>query len=253
MHHEPAHAHLAKNARLPEQLFLVEPVIPCPKWFPAKRRRRVCENVMEGSCGFSVWNGHGSRKSDAFGDRRKREENFERSWKLPAGSTIPVLQCTKVASMEPPKPASNLTLEPGVVYIVRQLFTDYRGCTFEPGRLLTYEGRSYFAYHGGHTLIFRETTIALQEDEQIEILGSLGDFLVIHDESGRRPPPVMERMRTAAKSSGLALIVNLAFVAASAWLIYLDARNWKWASFGILFFGFCAAMEILEMRRRDRP
>ena len=145
--------------------------------------------------------------------------------------------------MEPRKPASIGDLEPGVVYIVTQAFTDYHGQKFEVGRTLTFEGRWYFAYHGGHTISFRETLIGLQEDDQDAILGSLADYLAVHDESGRRPAVVEKGSSNWPEASVKSFLGGLFMVAMCAAALVVDKRNWVWAGLGVAFFGAITFME----------
>ncbi len=69
------------------------------------------------------------------------------------------------------------TLEPGAVYSVRRPFTDFYGNVFSPGETLTYVERHFLPYHGGHTIVFRERNIYLQEDENRDIVDSFSEFL----------------------------------------------------------------------------
>lgn len=91
--------------------------------------------------------------------------------------------------MAPPNPTSVYALEPGVVYIVTKRFDDYHAGKFEAGELLTFENRHFLPYHGGHTIVFREKALYLQESDQAEILDNLTDYLAVYDASGRQPPP----------------------------------------------------------------
>ncbi len=54
---------------------------------------------------------------------------------------------------------------------------DYYDNFFSVGETLTYVERFYLPYDGGHTLVFAERRMFLQQDEHADILQSLGDFL----------------------------------------------------------------------------
>ena len=61
-------------------------------------------------------------------------------------------------------------------YRVRQTFKDYYGNPFEEGELLTFVSYSFLPYHGGYTVVFQEKTLYLQEEQNIAILDSFGDY-----------------------------------------------------------------------------
>ena len=69
------------------------------------------------------------------------------------------------------------TLEKGTIYVVTRMFTDFYGNVFSPGEMLTYTERHFVPYHGGHTKVFKERNIYLQEDENQGIIGSFADYL----------------------------------------------------------------------------
>ena len=81
------------------------------------------------------------------------------------------------------------TLEAGVIYRVTRPFTDYYQNDFTPGTRLTYAGRAYLPYHGGHTLFFREGNIYLQEDVDAALIDSFHEYLTVFDAAGRVAPP----------------------------------------------------------------
>ena len=68
-------------------------------------------------------------------------------------------------------------LTKGKGYVVRKSFTDFYKNRFVPGETLTFTERHFLPYDGGHTLMFRERNIYLQEEYQAEILDNLGDYL----------------------------------------------------------------------------
>ena len=68
-------------------------------------------------------------------------------------------------------------LETGAAYAVKREFTDFYGNVFSPGEVLTYAERHFLPYHGGHTIVFRERSIYLQEEENSDIIDSFADYL----------------------------------------------------------------------------
>ena len=69
------------------------------------------------------------------------------------------------------------TLEKGAAYVVRRAFTDFYGNVFSPGELLTYQERHFLPYHGGHTIVFKERSIYLQEEVNADLIDSFADYL----------------------------------------------------------------------------
>jgi hypothetical protein len=91
-------------------------------------------------------------------------------------------------------------LEEGVIYTVAKPFTDYHQNNFARGDKLTYVGRAYLPYHGGHTLFFKEQNVYLQEDDDAALIGSFHEYLTAFDVTGRveptlRPPVLIPRGR----------------------------------------------------------
>jgi hypothetical protein len=79
-----------------------------------------------------------------------------------------------------PQPASEGTvygMTPGSRYRVMKSFTDCYGGSFQEGEILQFKERHFLPYHGGHTIIFAERSLYLQEDESREILGSFSEYL----------------------------------------------------------------------------
>jgi hypothetical protein len=144
-------------------------------------------------------------------------------------------------------------LEPGVVYRVVRPFADYHGSAFEPGRLLTFESRSFVPYHGGHTLFFREAAIALQEDDQAAILHDLGSYLAVHDASGRRPLKMQSPPMAAPRSNLWWLAGSLLAAAASVAAFFIEKKQRGTAALCAVFFCGIAALEVRTFwkQRRD--
>lgn len=72
------------------------------------------------------------------------------------------------------------TLQPGCTYEVKQSFQDYYGNTFTAGERLTFQQRHFLPYDGGHTVMFAEKTMYLQEEVNRAILDAFSDYLVAY-------------------------------------------------------------------------
>lgn len=72
---------------------------------------------------------------------------------------------------------SVLDLQPGSTYTVLREICDYYGNVFQVGEKLTFTARHYLPYDGGHTLVFADRGMYLQQNEHAAILSALGDFL----------------------------------------------------------------------------
>jgi hypothetical protein len=68
-------------------------------------------------------------------------------------------------------------LKKEVRYQVRQDFTDYYQNQFLQGEILTFMEYQFLPYHGGYTVVFKERNLYLQEEQNANILGCLGDYL----------------------------------------------------------------------------
>ncbi len=62
-------------------------------------------------------------------------------------------------------------------YVVVKSFTDYYANHFAAGEKLVFVQKHFLPYDGGHTLVFRERRMYLQEDEQGKIIGNFNDYL----------------------------------------------------------------------------
>jgi hypothetical protein len=69
------------------------------------------------------------------------------------------------------------TLESGATYVVNRAFTDYYGNAFSVGEKLTYVERHFLPYEGGHTLVFRECRLYLQEEVNKNIIDAFAEYL----------------------------------------------------------------------------
>jgi len=132
------------------------------------------------------------------------------------------------------------TLEEGVNYTVTKPFTDYHEGHFAPDTKLTYLGRAYLPYHGGHTLFFKEHNIYLQEDDDAALINSLPEYLTIFDATGRvdptnRPPVLIPRERR----KGFYYFVGFFVLALIALLIiFFGPSRPMWLPFAPLGIGF---------------
>jgi hypothetical protein len=68
-------------------------------------------------------------------------------------------------------------LVPGGEYRVRQSFVDFYGNQFRQGEALRFRERHFLPYHGGHTIIFDESSLYLQEEENAEILANFSHYI----------------------------------------------------------------------------
>jgi hypothetical protein len=65
----------------------------------------------------------------------------------------------------------------GGEYRVMQSFTDYYGNQFQRGELLRFKERHFLPYEGGHTILFEERPLYLQESENSAILANLSEYI----------------------------------------------------------------------------
>ena len=65
----------------------------------------------------------------------------------------------------------------GAEYQVVQTFTDYYNNQFECGELLRFKERHFLPYHGGHTIIFEQRPLYLQEEENAAILENFSEYI----------------------------------------------------------------------------
>ena len=72
-------------------------------------------------------------------------------------------------------------LVPGRVYRIAQSFSDCYSNRFEQGELLRFQQRHFLPYHGGHTLVFEERSIYLQEDQNRPILDNFAQYVAPGD------------------------------------------------------------------------
>ena len=68
-------------------------------------------------------------------------------------------------------------LVPGAVYQVQQEFTDHYGNLFQQGERLCFRQRHFLPYHGGHTVVFDERPLYLQENENVEIIDNFSRYM----------------------------------------------------------------------------
>ena len=68
-------------------------------------------------------------------------------------------------------------LVPGGVYRVIQSFTDHYANLFQRGELLRFKERHFLPYHGGHTIVFEEKSLYLQDSENEELLANFSDYV----------------------------------------------------------------------------
>jgi hypothetical protein len=86
--------------------------------------------------------------------------------------------------MNPLQPDPNLEgtvygLTPGREYQVIQSFTDHYGNVFEAGERFRFKQRHFLPYHGGHTILFEERALYLQEDQNRDILDHFSEYIAL--------------------------------------------------------------------------
>ena len=67
---------------------------------------------------------------------------------------------------------------PGSQYQVLPAFTDFYGNSFEQGAKLLFRQRYFLPYEGGHTIVFEERSLYLQEDRNQEIVDHFSEYVV---------------------------------------------------------------------------
>jgi hypothetical protein len=80
----------------------------------------------------------------------------------------------------PPDPKLEGTiwgLIPGSDYRVIKPFTDFYQNSFEKDEMLRFQTRHFLPYHGGHTIIFENRQLYLQEDRNKEILDNFSEYI----------------------------------------------------------------------------
>jgi hypothetical protein len=151
------------------------------------------------------------------------------------------------------------TLEEGTVYIVTQPFKDHYGNEFSAGDKLTFVGRNFIPYHGGHTITFKEKTLYLQEEDNRDVVDTFGDYFQVFDPSGRvrKPQPPAPRKKNERWEAFLSFWAYLLFATLGIWIVFFSNEQnlvvviagW----FGIVFFGFGAVLSIRTMlKRKDK-
>jgi len=68
---------------------------------------------------------------------------------------------------------------PGREYQIIKSFTDHHGNSFEQGEQLQFKQRHFLPYHGGHTILFEERALYLQEDQNREILDHFSEYIAL--------------------------------------------------------------------------
>src|SRR5215208_2214702 len=67
---------------------------------------------------------------------------------------------------------------PGSEYRVIQSFTDYYGNSFEQSEILRFKQRYFLPYEGGHTIVFEERPLYLQEEKNQEIVDHFSEYII---------------------------------------------------------------------------
>jgi hypothetical protein len=69
------------------------------------------------------------------------------------------------------------SLKKSAEYRVCRTFVDFYSNMFLEGTTLTFVEVHFLPYHGGYTVVFKEGRLYLHEQENANILNSLGDYL----------------------------------------------------------------------------
>jgi hypothetical protein len=69
----------------------------------------------------------------------------------------------------------------GADYQVMQTFTDYYNNQFQRGESLRFKERHFLPYHGGHTIVFEQRPLYLQEEENAAILSNFSAYIAPAD------------------------------------------------------------------------
>lgn len=69
-------------------------------------------------------------------------------------------------------------LVPGNHYRVVQSFVDFYGNSFQQGELLRFKERFFTPYHDGHTVVFEERSLYLQQEMNAPILDNFAAYLM---------------------------------------------------------------------------
>jgi len=80
-------------------------------------------------------------------------------------------------SPQPDSEAHGYRLTPGSRYQIIQSFTDYYGNVFTQGEILRFKEQHFLPYHGGHTIVFEERSLYLQEEENADILAHFSSYV----------------------------------------------------------------------------
>ena len=65
----------------------------------------------------------------------------------------------------------------GAEYQIVQTFTDHYGNEFRSGDRLRFKERHFLPYHGGHTIVFDQRPLYLQEEANASILENFSDYI----------------------------------------------------------------------------
>jgi hypothetical protein len=68
-------------------------------------------------------------------------------------------------------------LQPQHRYRVIQPFRDYYGGTFEAGAILTFIEQHFVPYHGGTTIVFKETRMYLQDEANAQLMADFDAYV----------------------------------------------------------------------------
>lgn len=92
--------------------------------------------------------------------------------------TRPVATVSTASSLQAAELAGTVYgLIPGAEYRVVKSFTDYYSNQFERGQFLRFKERHFLPYEGGHTIVFTDRSLYLQEERNSAILDNFSEYI----------------------------------------------------------------------------
>jgi hypothetical protein len=91
------------------------------------------------------------------------------------------IQAQRSSPPPPPRPELEGTiygLYPGRNYRVIKSFTDFYENSFQKNEVLHFKERHFLPYDGGHTIVFEERMLYLQENKNKDILDNFSEYIV---------------------------------------------------------------------------
>ena len=99
-------------------------------------------------------------------------------WRDHKNAQVTPAQQTPQPTPRPELEGTVYGLMPGSRYQVINSFTDFYGNEFEKGEELHFQTRHFLPYDGGHTIIFENRRLYLQEDKNKDILDNFSNYII---------------------------------------------------------------------------